>query len=646
MLLICISVFLLYLNIHYRESVSIEKGVAFSYSIILTLIYLFAITNILSLFNCLDYIWLLISWGWVIVLNGIFILKYNRGVFKRFMAEIVINNIPKYFYLYVIVFIIMLIIGFCIAPCNYDSFTYHLPRIVYWANNKSVNHYAVRFYLQLAAPPLVEYLQLHVYILSRYSDLLLTMVQGIACIGASYLIFDISRNIGCNQIWSGIAVLLFVSTPIVAAESLNTQNDVVVAMVFLCFTRIVIAFNNYLQKSKDKRMLFFYSVMIGSGVGLSFISKDYTLLPLFVTLVWLFLRGIKRNSFLNMVLSYIVIGISALMFVVPDKIRMYLSSGHLFISGLTSDQVVNTVDPRLLLICFLKNLFFNLPSHYVYGLKSFFESIVINVASILNVDVNDPHISLYDRYLLNEPFNYSHNGADNMLIISLYLICLVIFVVLKLRKKKVNNVGFLVCPFVSITFFFFVLRYTPFRTRYEIVYFAFLCPAISFILQNMLEDKKSISLVCRTLIVGICVCEMLNCFLVYSEECKKRYFAFNEPESYFGADEVLYTKYLNACDIIHYFNAEKIGLNIDQGLMEYPILVMLNNNNIEYRNVQVGNATEKYEDTDYVPDCIIYMSNNDTKKVGDVIRYNGFLYEVEYEDDTPFDAIAVRMKNE
>lgn len=55
-------------------------------------------------------------------------------------------------------------------PYNWDSMTYHLPRIAYWRQNRSIAHYATNCIRQISSPVLAEFVNLHVYILCRGHD--------------------------------------------------------------------------------------------------------------------------------------------------------------------------------------------------------------------------------------------------------------------------------------------------------------------------------------------------------------------------------------------------------------------------------------------------------------------------------------------
>ena len=65
---------------------------------------------------------------------------------------------------------ISFIMAMRIVPYNWDSLTYHLPRIMHWVQNKSVAHYATNIDRQIASPPLAEFINLHIYLLMGKKD--------------------------------------------------------------------------------------------------------------------------------------------------------------------------------------------------------------------------------------------------------------------------------------------------------------------------------------------------------------------------------------------------------------------------------------------------------------------------------------------
>ena len=81
------------------------------------------------------------------------------------------------------------------TPYNWDSMTYHLPRIAYWAQNRSVEHYATNCVRQVSSPVLAEFVNLHVYVLSRGHDWFFNLLQGMSYLTNAVLVGAIAKKL-------------------------------------------------------------------------------------------------------------------------------------------------------------------------------------------------------------------------------------------------------------------------------------------------------------------------------------------------------------------------------------------------------------------------------------------------------------------
>ncbi|WP_412541061.1 hypothetical protein R8Z50_00030 [Longispora sp. K20-0274] len=59
-----------------------------------------------------------------------------------------------------------LVLAVAYPPNNFDSMTYHLPRIEHWVQQHTVEVFAVRIHRQVTYPPGAEYLMLHLRVLT------------------------------------------------------------------------------------------------------------------------------------------------------------------------------------------------------------------------------------------------------------------------------------------------------------------------------------------------------------------------------------------------------------------------------------------------------------------------------------------------
>ena len=85
-----------------------------------------------------------------------------------------------------------------IVPYNWDSLTYHLPRIMHWVQNKSVAHYATNIDRQIASPPLAEFINLHIYLLMGKKDVAFNLLQCMSFGFCIVLTVAIAKKLGCN----------------------------------------------------------------------------------------------------------------------------------------------------------------------------------------------------------------------------------------------------------------------------------------------------------------------------------------------------------------------------------------------------------------------------------------------------------------
>src|SRR5262249_2538151 len=94
-----------------------------------------------------------------------------------------------------------------VAPPNtWDSLTYHMSRVMHWAQNRSVSHYPTHIQRQLHHTPWAEFAILHLQLLSG-NDRFANTVQWFAMLGSVTGVSLIAKQVGADargQIFSAV----------------------------------------------------------------------------------------------------------------------------------------------------------------------------------------------------------------------------------------------------------------------------------------------------------------------------------------------------------------------------------------------------------------------------------------------------------
>lgn len=209
---------------------------ALSRAVCLSILVLYSMTEILSACHAVDYMSLMAIWG---ILNAVLLILNVRSFSRKEMQYGVVDCFAAVKNPILILFIVFaggfILLALNTVPYNWDSMSYHLSRIVHWAQNGSVAHYATNDLRRLTSPPLAEFVGLHIYILYGHHDELINLVQCSAYLFNAVLIGGISEKIGVTRKMSYMSSFLYLCMPIAFSEALSTQVDEFAAMWLLIF---------------------------------------------------------------------------------------------------------------------------------------------------------------------------------------------------------------------------------------------------------------------------------------------------------------------------------------------------------------------------------------------------------------------------
>ena len=173
-----------------------------------------------------------------------------------------------------------LVVAVASPPNNYDSYTYHLPKIEHWVVQRDVAFYPTVINRQLGQSPGAEYLLLHLRLLTG-GDATYNLLQLAAALGCVLVAARVVAQLGGSRRAQLIAGLVVASTPIVALEATSTQTDLVMAFWAGCVTTLVL-------DELHRRTALSTVVLLGLGAGLAVLAKTTALLIVGpMLLIWL-----------------------------------------------------------------------------------------------------------------------------------------------------------------------------------------------------------------------------------------------------------------------------------------------------------------------------------------------------------------------
>ncbi len=163
-----------------------------------------------------------------------------------------------------------LLIAVVSPPNNFDSMTYHLPKIEHWVVQHDVGFFATRIHRQNTFPPGAEYLLLQLRLLTGGSAGY-NLVQWLAGLGCVLAASRIAGQLGGSPRAQLLSAAVLGTTPMVALEASSTQTDLVVAAWVGCLATLVL--DELRRRSGPATVL-----LLGAATGLIAVTKTTGLL--------------------------------------------------------------------------------------------------------------------------------------------------------------------------------------------------------------------------------------------------------------------------------------------------------------------------------------------------------------------------------
>lgn len=615
--------------------------------------FIWIVTEVLSIFR--NWTTTMVLSTWCALLIYLLYYIYKRIGFYQIKKIIKENDFwhkhskteRKCLLVFMIYFLAVFIWGILSGQYNMDSMVYHLPRIMHWIQNKSVWHYAPGIEFQVRYPCLTEYFVAQIYLFGA-SDRLANMVQNMAYIGSSIMVFGISRKIGISKKASYMAMVLYLMMPMALVQSFSTQTDNVAGLYLLTFVFLILDYISVEKLRMDKAGLF-SAIKLSLTAMLGYLCKPticFVMLTFFIAMG--IVRLYKRDRWSELIKYMIIGGMVAGILFIPSLCKSYQTytrvNNELKVlqentqkeqvaseeqkeviaygnagSALTPD-VFNVkhalLDPKQFVVTCFQNLGRNSTSICFPQYNSDWEKLIIKIGGWLERDVSNY------RTQVNALFFYQ-DTASNPWIMMLTLVIIIGFVFRICKTNKIQTC-YIVCAILGFLLQCGLMGYTQYRTRYLVGAMGVLCPAIAIAVDKCTMLQKSKDILITLCIAGALVggVNTLSYELPRVKESLEgdmlhQYFIGNPDDEYV---------YKEMARVINENEYTKIG--IDGTLyMEYPLW-----KGVEHlERLESVNVSDiyfmQYEDKSFEPDCIVkVVSENEPVKEGDVLECHGISY--------------------
>lgn len=560
-----------------REDVFTNFRLAFVKSSLIVSALAVIFTEILSFFRILTPAYVIMLWLVVSIIGLvtlIFLVKKNNYSFKNINFDKIIvflknesTTIKLIIFLILIIFLALFCIAFTINN-NWDSYTYHLPRVEHWIQDKNVDFFPTNNIRQLYLAPFDEYFILNLKLLSE-SVLFINFVQFFSMINCLLLASLIAKSFGLSKRGQFISLILALTLPMGLLQSTTTQTDLVVSFFLLSF----VYFSISIAKKKILRIENLIFLSLGLSLGILTKATFYIFAFPFCLLFGIYyIKLFKLKSFLilfSVILAFLLLNFQFLN-------RNYVQFGSPMGPQKSSPFYLPNLNEKLgvkeTLSNSAKNIGLHLATTNIFW-NNKIDQVVTKFHDFIKFPLNSNKTSWHGmEYKTN--FIIHHDITGNFFhIIILFISLVVIFIKFKTVPGLVKAYLFLII--FGFLFFAFLLKWQPWQTRLDLPMFFLIAPFSAYAL-SLIKQRKIAHIVCI--------------FLLFTSIAML--FIYNPTKPILGKNSIFLTD--NSSYIFDYNTAIKIeseleknhisdvGLILDGDSWEWQYWLLSKNRRFEY----------------------------------------------------------------
>jgi hypothetical protein len=576
-------------------------------SFVIYSIFIVITTEVLGFFHILNRLYFILSyilfWSFLIYISKPNLLTFKIQ-FQKIKTLVTNNLLISISTLILIIYIF--IQGIAYPPNNWDSLTYHLPRIVHWIQNQTIDNFATNITRQLYSPPLSEYYILHFSLLSK-NDFYSNSVQLLFLIGVAFSLVILLKLFTKNKTIIILGLIFSITIPEAVLEASSTQNDIIHS--FFLLTSLY--YGILLSKKINKKNAIFFGVTS----GLCLLSKiiAYLYMPIIFIYVGIsILKMLTRKDYSKQLKLFLGSVLIIILINLPFTYRKieYSNSFSGTVGNVDKGIVFEKFSPSILLSTSIKNIALHLDENFVGNLGNI---IAEKLHITLKMDLNEKGTNVFDIEFdaLNDWKNHEDSQA-NFILILLFGFTSFLMVYKTIKSKKLNKTQLFFFSIITIQFLCFCayIRWEPWNSRvhtplfYEIIVFSLI----------VLSDSSLINK--KLFVIPLSIVSFLYAFYLITYNYSRPFITEKNLTSSITILDSRYKKYF-ANNIKAYKEFKpfyntllKQNKPIIVGYIshidgwEYPIIVTnYYNPNVKVEHILVENNTKVYS-KDFNPDFI------------------------------------------
>jgi len=446
-------------------------------------------TELLSLFNLLTTMAVVLFWTFAVIVLSF--VHWQKKTFKIGLARVkgYFKGLTLDYFDWVVISIvfitlgILLITGLMSPPNIHDVLAYHMSRVMYWIQNRSLTFFPTTILWQIWMPPFSELMQLNWQLLAG-SDILASIPQWYSLVLTMAAVSEIAKKLGVKKRGRWLSVLFVLSLPIIVLQASGAKNDIVLAFFFAS-----LAF--YVVKATDHLLTFLDWVCAGIAVGLGVLTKGnfpFFALPL---LIWLFIVMLKKVGW-KKTLVFAALGILVVTAINGGHwVRNTQTFGGPFNTGEANALLNTRFGVDVVVSNFSRNVAVQIIS--VGYINRFVQSILSQIHEWMGIPLFDPSITHGPPEFYYVPTreevasNPFHFGVSGLVFLLAFITAI---------KKSDENRAWLPCllaitAIAGMIIFSGVFRWQVWGTRYFIPYYVLFAPVVGFSFDKHLPSWAS-----------------------------------------------------------------------------------------------------------------------------------------------------------